>query len=253
MWSMVALLQCAVLVAALRSKLFRSLPNFVLFVGFAALQTIFLILVSQYASYGVYFYGFYAGISIESVLLVLVIHEFFKTVFEPRKTLPSGAIAKLVATIIGVLVIAVASALWKPVTSHFESIVSFLRTCHRTAEFTVCCSLWAVVLYARALGIPWRSRVADIASGFLVYLTVQSVTTTAMGFVGQPWGTRLSEIGSLSYLAALVIWIAAFRRQEHSLELPSPNELLTLKTLWAKVSSGNADLQSSRSKANTWT
>ncbi|MBZ5522267.1 MAG: hypothetical protein LAP21_08495, partial [Acidobacteriia bacterium] len=150
---------------------------------------------------------------------------------------PHGSVLVIIA------VVAITLAMWRPAVNA-EALVALCRTAHRTSEFVVCCSLWSVVLYARSLGIPWRSRVAGIARGFLVYLTFQAVTTAGVAFAGAAWVAWLSRAGIASYLVALVLWFRAVRQPEEiSLELPTPDALLGLMRLMGQMRPGTRQLR----------
>jgi hypothetical protein len=104
-----------------------------------------------------------------------------------------------------------------------------MRACSkRTTNFVVSLSFWSLVIYARKLGIPWRSRMAGIAAGFLFFLTIQSITTAALGFAPQSWFASLNRIGIISYLSSLFVWLHAVQREEDRAELPTPEALLHL-------------------------
>jgi hypothetical protein len=106
----------------------------------------------------------------------------------------------------------------------------------------VALSFWSVVFYARKLGIPWRSRMAGIAAGFLFFLTIQSITTAALGFAPQSWFGALSRIGLVSYLASLFVWLRAVQRKEAKVQLPTPEALLQLRAAVEQMQNATGNL-----------
>lgn len=242
LWIAIIALQWSLLVVAVRSGIRRIAPRYVFFVAFLSLQSTALLAVSRYLSYSAYVWAFYAGMAAETFLLIFVVHEIFRSAFDPLGSLPPRTVAKLVAGVILISTTALTLAIWSPAVNP-DAVVALLRTFHRSAEFVVALSLWSVVLYARALGIPWRSRVAGITVGFLLYLTIQSIVTAAIGAnPGRLAVTWLSRIGIVSYLGSLIVWMAAVRRQEVAVELPTPDAIGKLRSLVAQARSDSGKL-----------
>jgi hypothetical protein len=242
LWIVIVVLQWCLLLVAVRSGIRRHAPRYVVFLTFLSLQSTTLFLVARYLSYSAYVWAFYAGMAAETFLLVLVVHEIFRSAFDPLGSLPPRTVAKLAASIVLISTVGLTLAVWKPAINS-DAVVALLRTFHRSAEFVVALSLWSVVIYARALGIPWRSRVAGIALGFLLYLTIQSVVTAAIAVnPGRLAVTWLSRIGIVSYLGSLTVWMVAVRRQEVPVELPTPAALGKLRSLVAHARSDSGKL-----------
>jgi hypothetical protein len=242
LWMAIVALQWYLLVVAIRRGIGKLAPRYVLFVAFVSLKSTSLFLISRYLSYPAYFWAFYLGMAAETFLLVCVLHDIFRSVFDPLGSLPPRAVGKLVTSVALIMTAALTLAMWSPAVNS-DAAVALLRTVHRSAEFVVALSLWSVVFYARALGIPWRSRIAGIASGFLFYLTVQSLVTAAIGLdLGLTAVTWLSRIGIISYLISLVVWVLAVRRQEAAVALPTPAALGKLRSLVAQTRSDSGRL-----------
>jgi hypothetical protein len=242
LWVAIVGLQWCLLVLAIRHGIGRVAPRYVIFIGFLSVQSTLLFLVSRYLTYSAYVWAFYLGMGIETLLLVLVLYDIFRSVFDPLGSLPPKIVAKIASQVVAIAAAALTLAIWKPAVSP-DAVLSFLRTFHRSAEFIATLSLWSVVLYARALGIPWRSRVAGLASGFLLYLTVQSLITAAIGLnPGRAVISWLSRTGIISYVVSLVIWILAVRRQEAVVQLPTPAALGKLRVLISEARSDSGKL-----------
>jgi hypothetical protein len=233
LWLAIVVLQWWLVLWAMRKRIFLHARMFTIFLAFVATQATALFAISR-LPYAVYFWGYYVGATVEVILLVLVVYEVFLKVFAPLESLPPRAVARLLTTIIASLIIVTTLAVWRPATRP-DVIAAFARTLDRTANLVVAVSFWSVVLYARSLGIPWRSRIAGIAKGFLLYLSVQSAIVAIMGFTQQTWWAPLNRIAMVSYTAALLIWTHALRRQEEEIQLPTPAALLKLRTAVAQM------------------
>lgn len=226
-WIAIATLQWMLLVLSIRNGLARVAPAYLAFVAFVTLQSIALLAISQFMAYSVYFWVFYFGVAVETAILFFVVYDVFRNVFDPLSSLPPRTIARLVSTVAIIASLAITLAIWKPAVRP-DALAALARTFQRTTNFVVSLSFWSVVFYARKLGIPWRSRMAGIAAGFLFYMTIQSITTAAMGFAPQSLFGTLSRIGIVSYLASLLVWLHAVQRKEARIELPTPEALLQL-------------------------
>jgi hypothetical protein len=235
-WAMIIGLQCLVAFVAIRRGLARTLPRYLNFVTFVSLKSICLLLVAQLFPYRVYFWSFYAGIAAETVLLLLVLYEIFANTFNPRESLPANTIARLATIGAAIVTVCLAYALWTPASRpNFPKYVDLLNTLDRSASIVVACSLWSLVMYARWLGIPWRSRVAGIARGFLLNLSVQAFAITAIGFASPALGMWFSRVGMAGYVAALGLWLRAVLQREVVAVLPAPEKLKALRTVVAQM------------------
>ena len=63
-------------------------------------------------------------------------------------------------------------------------------------------------MQSKSLGITWKSSVAEIAIGFVLYLTVQATTRFVVSkYQGLALRSIASEVGQVAYLIALLSWI----------------------------------------------
>jgi hypothetical protein len=233
-WIAIATMQWMLAIISLRKGLARFSPAFFAFISFATIQSLVLLGISQFAAYRFYFWAFYFGALLETGILFFVVYDVFRNVFDPLSSLPPRTVAKAVAGIALITAVSITLAVWKPAIGP-DAIAALARTFQRTTNFLVSLSFWSLVFYARKLGIPWRSRTAGIAAGFLFYMTVQSITTAALGYAAQSRFGSLSRIGTISYLASLFVWLRAVQRKEAEAELPTPEALLQLSAAVGQI------------------
>lgn len=216
------------------------LPRFWIYILFSGIEGVALIAIG-FLSYPTYFWSFYAGLAIESVLLIVVLYEIFLESFAPLDTLPARTIPRLVAMVASAAALVLAWAMWKP-ASHvgFPWFVDFLSTLNRSAGAVTAAALWTVVMYARHLRIPWRSRAAGVARGFLVYLSAQAILTAVSGFSTVRGTMIVNRLAMICYLAALAMWMRAVTRKEIPVILPAPESLKTVQTAVAGMKTAMA-------------
>lgn len=238
LWLAIIVLQCVVFLSALRRGLGKCLPRFTGYIGFVSVRSLVLFAVSQFLVYRIYFWAFYAGVALEVVLLFFVIYEIFQGSFQPLESVPRSAIPAI-CTIMSILAaLAVSLAISNPASRHLPRIANLLNTLDRSSDIIIACALWTIVMYARHLGIPWRSRVAGIARGLLIGISIQAITVMAIGFVKFQAGMWFSRIGMVGNIAALVIWLRAVRAQEIPIVLPAPEVLTKLQMVVGEMRSG---------------
>jgi hypothetical protein len=179
--------------------------------------------------------------AIESALLLSVLYDIFRRVFDPLSSLPPKTLAKLGAGVAAILIVATTLAFSRPATNS-TAITALVRTLHRSTEFVIALSFWSLVMYARALGIPWRSRLAGIAAGFLFYLSIDTVTTAAFGFAPRSWFAWWDRADNAVFLITLFIWSRAVQIKEKEVELPTPEALLQLRNAVAQMRSDSKKL-----------
>ncbi len=223
-------LQSVLFLTAIRKNLHKTLHAFTFFLGWMCVHSFDLLFISQRFGVKTYLYVYYFGLLIETVLLVLIVREVFSLVFTPWGSLPAGVISNVFSLITTVSALIVFAAVWHPANTP-DPLFAGLRTAHRTVQSILCLAFWIIVLYARVLGIPWRSRLADITSGFLLYLTFQSFTSAIIGFASRYWVAQLSRIATLSYIGALLFWVASMREQKMVFEVVSDDELSHVRSL----------------------
>ena len=81
-------------------------------------------------------------------------------------------------------------------------------TIERTIFLADAALLWILLVQAKKLGITWKSSVAEIAIGFVLYLTVQSTARFVGSIYTDPMLRSLSsEVGQFAFLIALLGWI----------------------------------------------
>jgi len=241
LWIVTILSECLLLFVAVRGRAGRALPRYVLYVGFLCFQALLLLAISQFLPYTFYFWTYYAGMAVETCMLMVVLYDIFRGIFDPLNSLPDRTVAKLISFVVVISAVAITLALWVPAVNR-DSVTVLVRTFHRTTGFVVALSFWSLVMYARSLGIPWRTRIAGITGGFLLYLSVNTFTVAMVGFAPQSWFPWLDRIGNAAFMASLFVWLGAVQREETKVELPTPEALLQLRATVEQIQNAGGKL-----------
>ena len=170
-------------------------------------QNLTLLLVAFSGNRDVYIVTYDVADFIEVVLLSLVVLEILVKVLEPVEVLPARTVAQ--ACFWAALGISVAVALSVFIHgSKADPWYDLPLTMERTIFLADSILLWIMLFQARAFGITWKSSVAEIAIGFVLYLTVQATTRFVMSvYANGPVANIASGVGQFAYVIALGSWI----------------------------------------------
>jgi hypothetical protein len=100
-------------------------------------------------------------------------------------------------------------------SGHKQTYIQVLLTIERTIFLAVASLLWLLLVQSKKLGITWKSSVAEITIGFVLYLTVQATTRFVVSiYTGPILRSISSEVGQFAYLIALLSWISTIVRRD---------------------------------------
>lgn len=144
---------------------------------------------------------------LEAILLNLVLLEILVKVLAPFESLPGRTVAKFCFWAVLGISTAVAFSVMMP-SVHKNPLVEVPLTIERTIFLADAALLWTLLVQAKKLGITWKSSVAEIAIGFVLYLTVQSTTRFVASIYTDPMLRSISsQVGQFAFLIAVLGWI----------------------------------------------
>lgn len=175
------------------------------------------------------------GDFIEALLVSLVVLEILGRVLEPFETLPSRTVTRLCFwAVAGVCTTVVLSVVvpHAPIHRAPNYLVDVPLTLERTIFLACAAVLWTILFQAKALGVTWKSSVAEIAIGFVLYLTVQSTTRFVMAaYDNNTINNIAAEVAQFSYLIALASWIWTMTHRDPLPPRPEPEKLARVQEL----------------------
>jgi hypothetical protein len=144
---------------------------------------------------------------LEAILLNLVLLEILVKVLAPFESLPGRTVAKFCFWAVLGISTAVAFSVMMP-SVHKNPLIEVPLTIERTIFLADAALLWTLLVQAKKLGITWKSSVAEIAIGFVLYLTVQSTTRFVASIYTDPMLRSISsQVGQFAFLIAVLGWI----------------------------------------------
>jgi hypothetical protein len=166
-----------------------------------------------------YFYTFWLGSAIASVLVFLVAHEIFERMFAPYATLPKNVIPIFCTA---VLVMTTSAAVIATSARSHEShhLIYGLLTTERVTTVLLGSVFALIVVFASTFGLPWGNHALGISMGLGLSFVVQTTVTTLESSLPTPAGELSRAVRSLAFISAEVLWIKHFLKPE-----PAPIEL----------------------------
>jgi len=166
---------------------------------------------------------------IEAILLNLVLLEILVKVLDPFESLPGRTVARFCFWAVLGISTAVALSVMMP-SGHKEAYIQVPLTIERTIFLADAALLWILLVQSKSLGITWKSSVAEIAIGFVLYLTVQATTRFVVAIYQTSMLQSLaSEVGQFAYLIAVLSWIWTILRRDPVPAPPSAESLARME------------------------
>jgi hypothetical protein len=210
-----AALQAAVLVILARRRLHRRFPFFFAYTLYSIFATVFRLWTMPEPT--IFFVSYWSTEIVYGILALLAIREVFKSVLEMyyslyrwTRWLPSLALVLLVGNSIW-------RAVYHPVgrgslgglaTGAYSLVLGIL--CLQAAIFLLCLKL----SFRRNAPIRWTRYEAGILIGFGLAAFATALIRLTRPQVGPAMELAFRYLPAIAYMAAVVIWLAAFWREE---------------------------------------
>jgi hypothetical protein len=197
-----------------RREFFKHWKVFSYYVFYMAGAMIFTLAVERFGSSHAFEITYSLVDFIEAILLNLVLLEILVKVLDPFESLPGRMVARFCFWAVLGISTAVALSVMMP-SGHKQTYIEVPLTIERTIFLADASLLWLLLVQSKKLGITWKSSVAEIAIGFVLYLTVQATTRFVVSIYPGPILRSISsEVGQFAYLIALLSWISTIMRRD---------------------------------------
>jgi hypothetical protein len=197
-----------------RREFFKHWKVFSYYVFYMAGAMIFTLAIERFGSSHAFEITYSLVDFIEAILLNLVLLEILVKVLDPFESLPGRVVARFCFWAVLGISTAVALSVMMP-SGHKQTYIQVPLTIERTIFLADASLLWLLLVQSKKLGITWKSSVAEIAIGFVLYLTVQATTRFVVSiYTGPILRSISSEVGQFAYLIALLSWISTIMRRD---------------------------------------
>jgi hypothetical protein len=223
------LVACGALIR--HKEFFRQWKIFGYYLFYMASSSIVTLAIVWFGSRDAYTITYYAVDFGEAILLNLVLLEILIKVLDPFEALPSRTVARFCYWALLATSAAVTFSVMVP-GNHTENYTQVALAIERTVFLVDASLLWILLVQSKALGITWKSSIAEIAIGFVLYLTVQATTRFMVSRLQNHALISISsEVGQAAYLISLLGWIWTITHREPLPAPPSPEALARLRKL----------------------
>lgn len=207
LWLVCLVLESVACWALVRRGYWAHWKAFGCYLFYMLVQNLALLPVALWGSRNAYVITYDIADFVEVVLLSLVVLEILVKVLEPVEVLPARSVAQ--ACFWAALGISIAVALSVFVRgSGMDPLIDLPLTIERTIFLADSMLLWVLLFQAKAFGITWKSSMAEIAIGFVLYLTVQATARFVVSlYPNGPVANIASGVGQVAYIIALSSWI----------------------------------------------
>lgn len=228
LWLSIILVQFWACWVAVRKGFYDSWKAFSYYLFVMAANSVVLVVIKRVGSPTAYAWSYYVAGFTEAVLLSLVVLEILVKVLDPFEALPGRNIAWFCFWAVLGISVAVAVSVSQP--SRHDLFFTLPLMIQRTIFLADAALLWVVLLQAKSLGVTWRSSVAEIAMGFVLFLTVQAITRFLMGFYDNPLFLNIAGgTGQAAYLCSLCGWIWTMFHRDPLVAPPSTETLTQMR------------------------
>ena len=223
------LVACGALIK--RKEFFRHWKIFSYYLFYMASSSILTLAIVWFGSSNAYSITYYLVDFIEAILLNLVLLEILIKVLDPFEGLPGRTVARFCYWTLLAITAAVTFSVMMP-GSHTESYTQVALAIERTVFLVDASLLWILLVQSKALGITWKSSIAEIAIGFVLYLTVQATTRFMVSRLqNRALISICSEVGQAAYLISLLGWIWTITHRDPVPAPPSAEAMARVRKL----------------------
>jgi hypothetical protein len=211
-----------------RRRMEKTYPAFCLFVYFAAIKTIALMVTPL----AFYLWLYYPLSIIANCLMAATIAGMYRRVMGPRISLPGwvhlrvGAWLAAAVSFSAAMIVVIVLAHPQQMGSAIMSLISI----ESALISGMCLASWLLIIYSRFLGISWRPWPERIMFGFAVLLTFNGTTMFLLGLTSPETAEVVRRIGMMSYVISLAWWGFALWGEEPATEKVT---LAMLTEVWA--------------------
>lgn len=213
-WLACLTMQAVVVVLLVRSRAFRQLPVFTLYIGWTILSDLAGMAI-RYRFPNLFFHWFLFEMPFDSVLQFGVLVELSWSVLRPlRRSLPRSTVWVLAG-----LILLAGGAVWPiagiSVLPHLTPTWHFLMRTQQT------CSILRILIFlvlaagSQLLSLGWRDRELQVATGLGFYsLASLAAALLHAQHPGVAFYHSVDQLAGASYVLSLVYWAVCFAQKE---------------------------------------
>jgi hypothetical protein len=190
--------------------------------------------IAQHGSLLAYYYAYWSGMAIKSVLLLGVAYEVFADIFEPLDTIPAGKLSRLLWMVTFSAFIIIVAGVYIPARMASPQEV-IAHTLDRTS-YLITVSIFLLVLFqSESLGISKMKNTFGICAGFMFYQSIDAALSMIRSTYPHSALSFHRNISMGAFTISGIIWLYYFCKPEPKVIPPTREQLevlLKLATSW---------------------
>ena len=227
LWIVTIVLKYVLLAVLILLNHHLSWPTFTKYIFFSAFKSLILLAVRNHQVW--YFWCYYVGVILDSVLMFLVASELCTKVFAPWFYQPKDIARKMTSYLTFGLALCIVTSV-----AHIPATLSPYLAAGRLVDrlsATIFFGIFAIMAYgSKQLGIPWRRYAFGIGAGFIVSLSLDAATGAILAPMLRPQCEEFRLFSMAGFPLALSIWIYYFLRSEPGCIPVETTFLVSLRT-----------------------
>ena len=215
-------LQCFLAIMLLRWDAWKRYPVMSVYLTWQGVGGLAGLLLACFGTGMPYFYTYYAVTIVANLIASAVALELYYKIFDPRIGLFAWGRRHVV--IIMLVSFAVAIMVGRLFAArNGGSLTRTLATVNEIMNVALWATFCILLIYSRSLGFIWRPRVAGIAEGFTLYLTVSVICIFVSARFSLSAALIANQVEMAADFLALAWWLGVFWGEE---KLPEPDAVM---------------------------
>lgn len=195
-------------------------------------------IIGPHTAYVYYFYIYWVGYAIESVLAMIIVYSIFRLAMDPLKGLQALGMM-IFRWIVAISVIVTLGTAYSPHMTGIKYLINAILQMERTQSILILCLLVFVCFAIRPMGLNYGSRIFGVSLGLGIMATCELVDT-----VWQVHGNKIYSSDNIVRATVgclvLAIWAAYFvlpEQKRRLVLLPTTSPFLR----WNQISQALGD------------
>ncbi|HEX3094445.1 MAG TPA: hypothetical protein VHW72_17545 [Candidatus Angelobacter sp.] len=206
-------LECFLAIMLLRWDAWKRYPVMSAYLTWQAAGGLANLLIALFGTAMPYFFSYYVGTILLNLIAFAVALELYYKIFDPR----IGLFAWGRRHVVIIISVSLAMAIMIGRLFAARNGGSLTRTM-MTVNEVMTVALWAtfciLCIYSRSLGFTWRPRVAGIAMGFILYLTVSVICIFISTRFSLSTALISNQLKATAEFLAMAWWLGVFWGEE---------------------------------------
>lgn len=206
-------LECFLALTLLRWDAWKRYPVISAYLTWLAVGGAANLLIARFAAPMSYFYTYYVVTILANLMAFAVALELYYKIFDPRIGLFAWGRRQVVIIISTSLAVAITLGLLFAARNG-GSLTRTMATVNEVMTVALWATFCALAIYSRSLGFTWTPRVAGIATGFILFLTVSVICIFISTRSSLSVALFANQVAMAAEFLSMAWWLGVFWGEE---------------------------------------